>query len=406
MAAGDSLGPQVGNSQSNAWMWLLGLFTFGGFIETIFFGQLSAFTPLYLPQLGVPPEEVARLTGYIAAGSALLGLPFLPFWGALADRFARKPVILRSFVVEMLSGLIVSVAGTIGLFTFGRILASLALGNSGLMLTTISERAPSDRQGLAFSIMNSAGPVGVFIGPLIGGPIVDHWGFQTLIAIDVGLLALVVISLGLGYKDRFKGTGRGSVLQMAGESVQILLHNGRLRAVFTALFVLFAGWMLAMTYAPLAIQQISPGWNPATIVGIILGCGGLTALVISPIMGSLADRYGYWRVLFLGAGVEVFLWPLPALVHGLVPFGVAWALINGIGAGVFALSFIVLAHSASEDIRGRVMAFAYLPTNLGLVFGPAIGSLVTQKSVFAVFPAAAVITLAGVLLLAAASRQR
>ena len=161
-----------------------------------------------------------------------------------------------------------------------------------------------------------------------------------------------------------------------------------------------------MTYAPLAIQQISPGWNPATIVGIVLGGGGLTAMLVSPVMGALADRHGYWRVLFIGAAVEVLLWPIPALVHGLLPFGIAWALINAVGSGVFALSFILVSQAAEDDVRGRVMAFAYLPTNTGLFLGPAIGSILTQHSVFTVFPAASVLTAVGIALLALAYRRR
>jgi hypothetical protein len=41
------------------------------------------------------------------------------------------------------------------------------------------------------------------------------------------------------------------------------------------------------------------------------------------------------------------------------------------------------------------MTFAYLPTNIGFVIGPAIGSVIASVDVFLVFPAAAVLTLAG-----------
>src|SRR5512146_2149835 len=98
----------VGNTirLRSSWVWLLALFTFGSFIETVFYGQLTAFTPLYLPKLGIRPEEVSLWTGLIASFASLLGLPFLPFWGALADRYARKPITIRSFIVELLAGLV------------------------------------------------------------------------------------------------------------------------------------------------------------------------------------------------------------------------------------------------------------------------------------------------------------
>src|SRR2546421_6741866 len=67
-----------------SWIWLLSLFTLASFIETVFWGQMSAFTPLYLPRLGVAPDDVVVWTGITVAVASAVGIPFLPFWGALA----------------------------------------------------------------------------------------------------------------------------------------------------------------------------------------------------------------------------------------------------------------------------------------------------------------------------------
>jgi MFS family permease len=393
------------NRLRSSWIWLLFLFSLSSFIETLVYGQFTAFTPLYLPKLGVRPEDVALWTGIIASTAGIVGLPFLPFWGALADRYARKPIIIRSYVMLLLTTLACALAGNVWVFMLGRMLTSLALGNSGLMLTTLAERAPAHRQGFAYSIMNSASPVGVFIGPLVGGSIVDHLGFPSLLLIDAGLMLLVVLSLIFGYKDDFKGSDRGSIFRMALDSVKIILDSSRLKALFPALFMLFAGWMMALTYVPVAISKLYTGQDQGTMVGLVLGAGGFVALVLGPLVGLLADRYGHWRVLLVGAAVAVVLWPLPWLAVGLVAFGAAWAAINGITSGVFSISFNVLSSSTSSEVRGRVMSFAYLPVNVGLIVGPSIGSLLTQGSVFAVFPAAAVLTAIGVVLLVAAKRK-
>ena len=390
---------------NSSWIKLLVLFTFASLIETIFYGQFSAFTPLYLPKLGIQPADVARWTGIIAAVTGLIGLPFLPFWGALADRFSRKPVVLRSFAVEALSGLIACLAGNIWIFMLGRTITSMALGNTGLMMTTLSERAPANRQGLAFSIMNTAAPVGVFLGPLIGGPIVDHWGFRTLMGIDGVLLALVVLILGIGYRDLFVGSDHQPILKMAGDSVRIILLSPRLRNLFPALIALQAGRMLAQTYVALVIGQIYTGIGLATMIGIILGTGGVAAMIVTPIFGVLADRFGLWRVLLIGTIVQTVLWPLPVLMHSVVGFTIAWSLINGLGSGIFALTFIVLANSTTAAVRGRVMSFSYLPSSIGLFLGPAIGSLITRSSVFAVFPASALFTALAILLFVVTKRQ-
>jgi DHA1 family multidrug resistance protein-like MFS transporter len=240
---------------------------------------------------------------------------------------------------------------------------------------------------------------------LVSGPVVDAWGFPTLLLIDGILVLLIVVALTFGYKDSFRGTGRGSLLGMAAESVLLVWRSKRLRALFVALFFLFAGWMLAFSYVPLAITALYQGDDPATAVGLVLGAGGLTALVLSPLMGAMSDRFGHWRVLFGGACVAALLWPLPWLASDLYSFAIACALVNGVVSAVFAISFTVLSASAKSETRGRVMSFAYAPVNLGFMLGPAIGSAITRSSVFTVFPAAAVLTILGIGVLWVASRQ-
>src|SRR5262249_48594576 len=158
--------------------------------------------------------------------------------------------------------------------------------------------APEGRRGLAFSVLNSAAPVGAFLGPLLGGPIVDsHGGFATLITLDIALIVGVILMLSFGYRDGFKGRDTGPLLRMAAASVGIIWGSRRLRTLFPALFLLFGGWMLALTYVPLATAALYSGTAPGTAVGLVIGAGGLAALVLGPVTGLLADRFGHWRLL-------------------------------------------------------------------------------------------------------------
>jgi DHA1 family multidrug resistance protein-like MFS transporter len=390
----------------SSWHRLLVLFSVASFVEAAFWGQVAAFTPLHLPRLGVSAADVTKWTGLIVTLSSAAGLPFLPLWGALADRFARKPIIIRSFLAHLLGAVVMLLAGNLWVFILGRATMSFALGNSGLMMTTLSERAPKHRVGLAFSIMNSAAPVGIFAGPVLGGRIVDRWGFPSLMLIDAVLMVGVILSLALGYRDAFTPSDRSPILRMAADSVRIIWRSRRLQALFPALFLLFAGWMVALSYLPLAVTALYRGADRGTAIGLVLGAGGLTTLWLSPAIGALADRSGHWRMLFVTALVTVALWPLPALAHTLAAFTVAWAALNGVASSVFAISFSVLSASAPSDVRGRVMSFAFLPVNVGALVGPAIGAVVTRGSVFAVFPVAAVMTALGVAALWLAARRQ
>jgi len=86
-------------------------------------------------------------------------------------------------------------------------------------------------------------------------------------------------------------------------------------------------------------------------------------------------------------------------------FVVAFALVSGIGSGVFSLSFNVLSASATDEARARVMTFAYLPLNLGFIVGPGLGAIIVSRDVFGIFPAATAFELVGVTLLAYAARR-
>ena len=88
-------------ARPRSWLWLLALFTGATLIETLSFSHPTAFMPLYLPHLGVDEADVPGWTGRIVAVSGAIGIPFLPLWGALADRYSRHPLIVRSFVVRL-----------------------------------------------------------------------------------------------------------------------------------------------------------------------------------------------------------------------------------------------------------------------------------------------------------------
>src|SRR2546423_4512999 len=258
-------------SKPSGWRRMLTLFTLASFIEVIAYGQLAAFTPLHLPKIGVAPEDVPVAIGLISIGVNILGVLFLPFWGVLADRYGRKPLIIRSFAATGAGLAVAAVARNVWLFTLGRGLNSLNLGNSGLMMTTLHESAPAPRLGFAFGVGNGAGPLGAFLGPLLGGPLVDRYGFNLVLGIDALLLTGVVLGLSFGYRDSFTpAPERPPILRAALEGLALIWRSPRLRALFPALLILFAGWLLTFTYLPLVVQRIHGDEGVATAVGVAL----------------------------------------------------------------------------------------------------------------------------------------
>lgn len=393
-------------TKDQGWVQLLILFSFAGLIEAFFYGHLSAFSPLYIQAIGVPASQVAHWTGILASISAIVGLPILPLWGALADRYSRKPFIIRSFLVHIVVGSVMSLAGNVYIFVFGRGIASLALGDSSLMMTALVERTPSNRQGLAFSIFNSTAPIGVFLGPLVGGWIIKKWSFPALLRIDIVLIAIVVAALFFGFKEKRRDPVNKPIFKMIFESLKAIVTDRSILLLFASLFMLFSGWMLANTYISLAIGKVYRGADLSVVVGIILGLGGFVSLCLSPFLGSASDRYGRKRVLLLILGAESVLLFIPIFIRNIYAFGALWAVINGLNSGMFALSFTLVANASDEQVRARIMSLSYLPVFLGQILGPSVGSIITRQNPLYMFPAAGIFILLGAILLLITGKTR
>lgn len=393
-------------ARASGWPRMLVLFSLAAFVEVTAYGQLTAFTPTYLSRLGAREADVPFWIAVTTAVPSALGICFLPLWGALADRYGRKPLIVRSFAATGTALAIASAATNVWTFFLGRSLTALSLGNSGLMMTTLAESAPPSRIGFAYGVLNGAGPLGSLIGPLVGGPLVDRYGFAPVLVLDAALLFAIVVLLTFGYGDAWRPSGYApSLLRSAFGGVALLWSSPRLRWLFPAFVCVFGGWMLVFAYTPLAVARIHTGPGLATAIGLVLGAGGVLTIVMSPGIGALADRFGLRRTYFATSLLTVAAWILPWMVRDYVPFLVVWALANGIGSGPFSLSFNLIARSTSDETRARVMTFSYLPLNLGLVLGPILGGAAAAADPFAIFPTSIVLQLVGLAGVALALRR-
>ena len=61
------------------WRFTAGLFFITALLETAAFGQLTAFTPLYLKQvIHLPDDEIPFWTGVLVATSLVVAVPLAP----------------------------------------------------------------------------------------------------------------------------------------------------------------------------------------------------------------------------------------------------------------------------------------------------------------------------------------
>src|SRR5690348_8318876 len=77
------------------WQVVLSLFGITSLVESLCVSHVFAFLPLYLRLVGLPESAVPHWTGFLLSGVFICGLPLVPFWGAWADKYGRKAIIVR-----------------------------------------------------------------------------------------------------------------------------------------------------------------------------------------------------------------------------------------------------------------------------------------------------------------------
>jgi MFS family permease len=164
--------PVPGYAERNADYWRrnLAVCVFGSFTTLVSLSMLLPFLPLYVRQLGVSSQSAVIQWSGVAFSATFFGTALTaPIWGRLADRFGRKPMLVRAAIgmaiVMSLIGLAHNVYELVGL----RLVAGLVGGYASASTVMIGTQAPRERAGWALGILSTGALTGNLVGPLIGG---------------------------------------------------------------------------------------------------------------------------------------------------------------------------------------------------------------------------------------------
>ena len=255
--------------------------------------------------------------------------------GVLVERIGERRALV-------LAGLADAAACALALFApslWVLALAVLLLGPSGSVFllarqSYLTAAAPVHLRARAMSTLGGVTRVGLFVGPLLGAPVVARWGPQGAfgVAVVAGVLAASLAwrtpDLGSHHAESGAGVSRVPVRQVVARHRRVLLTVG--------LGVLAIGLARSsrVVVVPLWAEHIG---LDAAQTSLVFAAAALVEVVLFWPAGTVMDRHGrVWVAVpvsvLMGAGLLCL--PLTTSLLGVAALALLMGVGNGLGSGI------------------------------------------------------------------------
>ena len=276
------------------WRVVNGLFVGTTILQGLSFGHTMAYLPLYLgSEIGLSPAEVSSWTGILYAAMMGVAFPLAPFWGALAERYSRRLVIVRSQYIEAISHLLLVFAPDLWWVVASRLLLGLTYGSIAVVIATQAQLTPRKHVGMAIATVQAAMPVAASIGPPFGAFLIDLVGLRGMFLIDACLALTGGLILTFLMPDVPRTERKSSLLARTGQTLSLVWQRPALRWNFLCLFLSIGSRAVVEVYLPVRITEVAA--DPAPMIGLILGVTGIVTAVATIASSRLVDDHGGMR---------------------------------------------------------------------------------------------------------------
>lgn len=274
---------------------------FGHFMVDLLNGSRPVLLAYLSEPLGLTNANIGLIsTLYVATASITQ-----PAFGWLSDRFGPRWLAAGGLLWMMVFfTLAMFLPGTEALlFLVIASLGSAALHPAGAMQATVRGRTHyAGRETTAASFFFLFGQMGLFLGPIIAGPLLDRFGLLGLL-IPAGLCLPVALNAGWQLRHTRPAHATEKV-----RSASKIRHGIGFIVILTTVAVLQAWAQQNMiTFIPKYLKDL--GQTPA-IYGLIAGLFMGGSALGNVLGGHLADRFGKQRVagaMLALAGIPLFL---------------------------------------------------------------------------------------------------
>ncbi len=328
--------------------------------------------PTYITSLDGTTQQVGQVMGCFA-----IGLLLARTWmGQIADRKSRKIVVLIGTAVAAIAPigylLLASIPGLMVVRAFhGISIAAFTVGYSSLVV----DLSPVRQRGELIGYMGLAVPVGLGVGPAIGGLLLELAGYTPIFVISAssGCLSLILAT-------SIENTNTHSIRSQKKEDLSlpnrtflelIISRSLIIPTVVLSLIGLLFGSLVA--FLPLYVRDLNIDFN----VGLFYTVVAIASFSIRIFIGKASDGNG--RGVFITASLACYLISMALLSIANSPsifFLIAIA--EGAGRGLLVPMMLALISDRSyANERGKVFALCLGGFDVGIALaGPIFGSFV------------------------------
>jgi MFS family permease len=360
---------------------------FGNLLFGLGYGVYGYVFPNFLKSLGATYPEIGLTVSLFSLTQALSYIP----GGYLSDSGHRRKLVIASWLIPGLAPLFYILAKLNGVWLIaipGYLL--FASGWIGVPATSsyTREAAPKEKRGLIFGILISSGTIGFIPAPLIGGWIIDQYGFVTLFIVAFflcSLATLIVLPIprlqgDYSVRDDARGSlkGKGKVEKDCGET-----HR---RSVGPLLLVLSSGCMfvgvtsIASPFMPLYLAG-QYGFDYSTIL-LMFMVQSVSSTLIGPLVGRISDKYSLARK-FSTITIPILLffsaYVLLILSSNILMIPVVYVLL-GSSAAFQTVLYSVAAEISSSKKAGRTYGLIGAPIAGAAAATPYVGGILFNMS--------------------------
>jgi DHA2 family multidrug resistance protein-like MFS transporter len=331
----------------------------GAFVVSLDSTMNIAF-PAIAAAFAVPPERVRWVIVCYVLVYALTSLA----GGALADRVGHGRVFRAGLVLSVVSFVLGGMAPSFGWLLVARVVQGFGGGCVyGTSPGLVTLGVPAAQRGRSLGFLGAAMGLGLTLGPLIAGVLVDAFGWRSIfhMRVPLGLATLACAWLIMPMTSAARAPRLVAPRDLVRRPV---LLAGALSFVANA--GSFAIWLLAPFYL------VTARGMDASTAGLLFMLAPLGTTLAAPLSGRLADRVGAAVPVVSGLALEAAgLALLSRAEPGSPVVLVAAALFGaGFGLGMFQvpnMAVVMAAFPAGQ--QGAAGGFTFLARTLGIVAG-------------------------------------